>query len=492
MKNWPGWITTQAHTGSQYPYYYVDNEGLKNFDFDINNIIKNHSGKLELNISSVIEILHKGYIFGDETLINGIKRTPWLADINQNDNWDFYNIPNHSEIIEDHKSISGKVKSLLYQELLNNIGNSKRVGILLSGGLDSRIIAGILKEAQLNKEFSGNVVVYNWGIESSRDVIYAKKIADIYNWDYIHFRLTAEVLKENFYNCLMVGAEISPIHLHAMIKVRDDENSDIIIAGTYGDSLGRGLYSGLHFSNLNNILNENINKLSLIKDNVLKEYRTQLEKDYFIYQTQLTGTKQPYQLREVEQNIHYLRRLLATAMSIIAQKKPIYQSFTSPEIVKYIWSLDKSVRNDDVYKEILAGLPNDIGNIPYAKTGKSFVNDRDDKEIDTYHKDSHDYSNWLKNELKSFIDKELDLEVLQKTGIFNNKSLYNLYNFWPKAGTNSMKKFDSIISWLTVFSIFVKRYNVQSEKIYSANFVDKINSMIVIPKIRGYEILQNK
>lgn len=492
MEKWPNWITTQANTGSQYPYFMECSKGKKIYSFIAEDLLENIPVQdRELEISSVIDILHGGYIYGDKTLIKGIQRVPWLAKENENKDWEYIDIPKHGHKKEDTSKASVKIKSLLYQEILDYIGCGKKVGILLSGGLDSRIIAGVIREAQLKKDYTGEVIVYNWGIEDSRDVIYAKRIADLYRWEYKHYPLTADSLKDNISSSLMVGAEISPIHLHAMVKVRDDDKSDIILAGTYGDSLGRGLYSGTHFSNLKNMMQGNINKLGLIKDEVIKEQKSYIENDFYMYQSHLTDTKEPYQLREVEQNIHYLRRLLGTAMSIIAQKKPIYQLFTSPAIVEYIWGLDKSVRNDEIYKEILRSLPEGIGSIPYAKTGKSFININENEE-DNYYQGSHKYGAWLRNDLKSFIDKELDFELLYKIGIFNEKNLHYIYELWPKATTDSVNKIDTAISWLTAFSLFLKKYDIQSEKNYSNNIVDTVNSIILMPKIRAYEILRNK
>ncbi|KKB35461.1 asparagine synthase-related protein [Bacillus thermotolerans] len=488
MNSWPKWIFTENHTGSQYPYF-INQYDKTLFTFEMP-VALNYLGRKEysLNQAAVIEILHKGYIFGDKTLVEEVNRTPWLAKV-QGREWSYTTVYDHSHQKSNPEKVAVRLKEMLYEELLSYIGEHKNIGILLSGGLDSRIIAGLLKEAEELGDFSGNIIVYNWGMEKSRDVQYAREIAHLYEWDYIHYTLSSEVLKENFFEALSIGAEVSPVHLHCMNKVRDDSHSEIIIAGTYGDSLGRGLYSGVHFSDLKSNISGNINKLGLIKDEAIKECRSIIESDYIHYRNNLMGAKNEYQLREVEENVHYLRRLLGTAMSVIAQKKPIYQLFTKPSVVQYIWSLDKETRNDEVYKEILKSLPLKIGSIPYAKTGKSFLEGDKGAIADNFPKNHHCYGEWLRGDLKQFIVNELDKGTLYKLNLFNEKAIENLIKVWKREESPALGKIDHIISWLVVFSMFIERNNVQSQKSYKLHPIDHLNSKTVRAKIKAKQLI---
>src|SRR5699024_2732399 len=155
-------------------------------------------------------------------------------------------IPKNITSIEKHAL---KLEELLLEELLEKLKGYDKVGIMLSGGLDSRIIAGLLKKTEQIQGFE--VIVYNWGMDGSRDVVYAKKIANLYNWKYKKLNLNPSVLKENFYHNLKIGCEISPIHLHNMWAVSKDKDSEVVISATFGDSIGRGLFSGKHVKELN-------------------------------------------------------------------------------------------------------------------------------------------------------------------------------------------------------------------------------------------------
>ena len=492
--NWPSWINTQDHIGSQYPYYSTYKE-QPSFNLNFNEIMKTiPKGDIELDLQSVIEILMRSYIIGDKTLIKPIKRTPWLAEYNAGLNeWNYFDVPPHGNKMLDSKEAAITLKKIVYEETLNFIGNYKRVGILLSGGMDSRILAGVLRETQINKDFNGEVIVYNWGTTDSRDVWYAKQIADKYNWDYKYFPLNPDVLKETFHLVQKVGAEIIPYNLHAMNAVAQDPDSDIILAGSYGDTLGRAEYNGIPLKNVPPIVFGNANKLGLLKEELVQDHYTQMKTDSMNYRNTIDQhRREEYQYRETEYQRNHSRRYLTTAMSIIAMEKPLFQLFTSPKAVEYLWGLDLSIRSDVLYESILPLLPGDISEIPWARTGKVFG--RNDKKVivDTGKSASHEYGKWLRTDLKGFIDKELDLNSLSGLGIFNERSLEKIYKLWPKAETSSVNKLDATISWLTAFTIFIKKNNLNSAVEYEKVLKDRINSIIIPSKIEGYQILRNK
>lgn len=485
MSSWPKWITTQDHIGSQYPYYSTKNE-VPNFNLNFKEIItQNKNSSLELDLQSVIEILMRSYIIGDKTLIKSIKRAPWLGEYSEHSNsWLYFDLPKHDNKKMDLKKAAIKLKEIVYEETLNFIGSARNVGILLSGGMDSRILAGVLKEIQINKDFKGNIIVYNWGTVDSRDVWYAREIAEKYEWEYKHFPLNPEVLQESFYLVQKVGAEIIPYNLHAMNAVAKDNDSEIILAGSYGDTLGRAEYNGIPLRNVPPIVFENANKLGLLKEQLVQNYYEDMKKDATSYRDTVDKYhREEYQYRETEYQRHHTRRYLTTAMSIIAMEKPLFQLFTSPEAVEFLWGLDLSIRSNSLYEHILPLLPGGISQIPWARTGRVFGG-TEKMSADKGKASSHQYGEWLRNDLRSFIDKELDFHSLMSLGIFNEKSLDKIYKFWPKSSTNSINKLDSTISWLTAFSIFLRENNVSNDEKYEYKFKDRVNSIIITPKIQ--------
>src|SRR5699024_901504 len=271
-----------------------------------------------------------------------------------------------------------------------------------------------------------------------------------------------------------------------------DTGSDIVLAGSYGDTLGRAEYNGTPLKKVPPIVFSNANKLGLLKEELVKDYYDKIQKDSMKYRYSIDKhIRKEYQYRETEYQRHHSRRYLTTAMSIIAMEKPLFQLFTSQKVVSYLWRLDLSIRTDVLYENLLPLLPGDISQIPWARTGKIFGNN-EAVRLDNGKSASHQYGSWLRNDLWGFIDEELDLELLNKMGIFNEKALEKIYKLWPKSTSESVNKLDNIISWLTVFSMFVKKYNIRNDILYEDNIKDKMNSLILSPKIQGYQLLRNK
>lgn len=463
----------EKHIGLQYPF--IDLETMKS-SFSINDIL-NEKDDIKLNHQSIISVLSNGYIYGNDTLIENIIRKPWL-------NGEFQ-YPREQIKPSNSEESAKYLELLLIEEIESYIEDYQKIGILLSGGLDSRILAGLLRKIQIGtKDFDKKIIVYNWGMRNSRDVIYAKRISELYEWKYIHFDLNAERLAENFYTNLNIGCEISPVHLHAMKEVAIDSYSDVILAGTYGDSIGRGRFSGKKIKDLN-LRNHMIgNDLGLIKNSYYKKEFKKIEKKRYEF---LSTEKDESTIAEVDQYANYLRRMLTIPMSIIQQEKDIYQIFTSPPIYKYMLSLPIKYRNDEIYKYILKSLPDGIGQIPYSKNGKNYLEDNS-KVYDNFSSASHHYGSWLRQELYTFIEENYDIKLLMKIGIFNEKALVALFRMWKKGKTNSINSLDTKVSYLTNLCLFIKTYNIDLPNLEMKN--DKlVFSRIVKTKI--YLILRN-
>ena len=76
-------------------------------------------------------------------------------------------------------------KDLLFSNLIESvykcINGLDKVGLIFSGGVDSSILAIILKEIAIQKEKSGELFdfkLFSVGLENSQDIKFSKKIAN--------------------------------------------------------------------------------------------------------------------------------------------------------------------------------------------------------------------------------------------------------------------------------------------------------------------------
>src|SRR5699024_7067161 len=318
--------------------------------------------------------------------------------------------------------------------------------------------------------------------------VYAKKIANLYNWKYKKLNLNPSVLKENFYHNLKIGCEISPIHLHNMWAVSKDKDSEVVISATFGDSIGRGLFSGKHVKELNS-------------EPILKDYfyllKPEIKNRYFpkIIKKKLNNSNyiDYISLAENDQYFNYLNRLLQTAMSLIELEKPVVQTFTSKKILEHVLSVPVSQRNDDYYKIILKNLPEGIGYIPNAKTGKSFIEDTN--ELDGLSPTSHKYGKWLREDLNDFILSNIDFKKIEALGIFDMTNLYFLISQWQKCKEDRSNRIDELMSYLANLSIFIEENDLELPKnnYVEGNNIFKTltNRFKSILKIKSYVFSRN-
>jgi hypothetical protein len=449
-------------------YYYQENEKdvyhkniNKCLDPDDTNIIE---------VSSVLSIMMKNYIVGNNTLIKGVAKTDWMSSI-ENGNCLRGELANHGENKFSIDKLIPKLTKALEKELLLFTDQKDTIGILLSGGMDSRVIAGVLRKLQLDKSFNGKVVAITWGGNSSRDVIYARQISKQFSWDFYHIPLNAEMLKDNLLKTADVGAEFSPIHLHGMLEVSKLKGVDGILAASYGDSIGRGEYSGKKPNELTSLLGSHFNKYGFLKKSVSKTFKKELEGSINYYH-QKFPRNQRWQYNEIDQQAHYMRRQLGACMDLIDDKIKLYQMFTHPDVYSLMWSLNVNHRSDLIYYELLKVLPGNLLDIPWARDGKLFYIGGTVK--DEYEPEHNKYGKWLREDCRDLVQNMFESETLINLGLFNERTLKLWSKSWDKIGTETYDRIDERVAWLVSFEIFAKKYNLKSDTEFKESKADRL------------------
>ena len=256
-----------GHLGFNNPYYFTGKDEELIISQGFEEVLKKHGGPLSINPAVITSVLNKKFVIGDHTILKNILRTPWMSYPNdQGNKWIFHELPPHLEQEKTEKEIANDLFHLLCEEIEQYIKGKTKIGVLLSGGMDSRILAACLDHVIKNRKTEvETVVAYTWGLKGSRDVEYALRIAEIFGWIWKHYPVTANHMWNNILIAGERGCEFSGFHLHAMPQIADDNSVDVILAGSYGDSVGRAEYSGKKVSNLSPIGQNLRNPASLIK-----------------------------------------------------------------------------------------------------------------------------------------------------------------------------------------------------------------------------------
>lgn len=461
--------------------YYIDGKDkialYDSFDMALQNI-----DTREIDPVAIIEIISKGYCFADRTIIKNLNRTPWMAKPSDDlVKWTYFNLPSHGNSNPDNIEIADNLTYLLQKEITDICTNKTNIGILLSGGMDSRITAGMLKILISKGMVTHDVTAITWGHENSRDVIYAKEIARRFNWKWEHLNLDESNLLENIDICSLIGCEVSPIHLHAIPQIRNVNYIDCIIASSFGDSVGRGIFSSRHITKLSNIakyirnwfylMNEaQFNKLKQHALSDLDHYRKSFQRDSC------------FEYLEIEQEAHYMRRLLNPCIGLINRTAPTFQTFSSPEVYGYMWSLSPQKRTDCIYAIIIDKYIKILNDIPWSKTGKRYLDKSG--QPDSYLKNYHSYHDWINNKLFNQLYGILREGNLENISLLNIRSFFNAILANRKLNINKLTRIDELFVWMVSVIKMMNKYNIKfNEEKVPESFKDRINSHLAAPYI---------
>ena len=453
------WDEIAGHLGAVYPFYNCDSQWK--FYLKISDIVslrKKNALPLEIDTVSIASILSKRYILGDRTLLKGVSRAPWMARLMPEGRWEGFSLPPHQQLRPQRDLFAEKLKEALIEEVIAYIGSAKTVGLLLSGGMDSRIAAAVIKDVQKLTDYSFNVITLTWGMEKTRDVVYARQIARIFNWENIHFPLSRESLAENIEYAGKMGAEVSPFHLHALPQVAAVSGVDVFLAASYGDSVGRGEFSGSHLCKLRPILPKRWNRFSPLKSDFVDSCKPVLVNDVNNATQRFNFSPGTIRQYEIEQEMFYMRRMLQSCMSLVAQQAHFYQIFTAPKVFGMMWALSPMVRDDSWYGDLLSILPGRLLDIPWARSGRIYQGEK--SALDNLSRYHHCYGPWFRQEFRSRVEACVHSSFLHGLGIFNVPALKSLINIWTKAKTVSINALDELFSWMLAFEVFIKEYGI--------------------------------
>lgn len=441
------------HLVTQYQYFNI-NDSTKLYNSFKEVISDTETNKLDP--TAALEYMKWGYVLSDRTMIKDIKRTPWLSRPN-GERWDHSFIMKYNtNYMSDKSELVNKFISLLLNEISEFLVEKSSVGILLSGGMDSRICAMLVNELIKKGDFNGSVVGITWGDESSRDVRYSREICKLFNWESVVLPIDENVLWENVDIAAEYGAMASPVHLHNIIAVSKLEGLDGILAASYGDSIGRAEYSGKHISNLQPMSEKKLyNKELLLNKEIVKSSKSDAYNDiadYFYNKDEWNGRT------EFDYQAFYMRNKLQWCMDIINERIPLHQLFTSPEVYQFIFSLKWELRNNWIYEKMLKLMEPRLLEIPWARTG-TIYGSSSSIPLDSYKKNFHEYHRWIRNDLRKPIKDLILSKEIQNTGIFDMDAIETIYSIYPKRSKEGLNIYDEWFIWIASISKMIKAYD---------------------------------
>lgn len=379
--------------------------------------------QLTLDASAIASILCNKYPFGDRTLFKEIVRKPWMSQGSRLQETVLHPIPRHGQRLVSSRRAASEWFALLLSEARQACQGKDQVYLLLSGGLDSRVIAAVIHRLYREGELPRVPIACTWGKPNSRDVHYAQQAAEILGFPWQHIPLTPQVLEDNVLNqSFGIGGLNPPIHLHAMSWFHQLDRRSVVLGGSYGDSVGRAEFSGRHITSLRPQKLED--RFGLLHSQSLLEANEDFTKDLVGLHGR-SDSQDLLVLRELEQQGFYMRNMIGNVMSTIQRTTDLYQMFTAPQVYQYMWNLHPAIRTNAVYRELLANEGNGLQYLPWARTNES-LSGKTLGASDLWTPKYHDYYDWIRTHLHPRFHDELESSWLDQWGLFRPEQVRGL------------------------------------------------------------------
>lgn len=388
-----------------------------------------------------LELLQFNYILGNRTLVQGVQRMPWRAVLTGNGVVERRPPIPHNNRYASPQKAAQTLRELLEEELYNITQNRKRVFLLLTGGLDSRVVAGVLK--RLEPQLHARIECVTWGQPESRDVVYASRIAAWYDWEHHHLPYDHELTWSNIIRgAIWGGAEVAGLHLHGEEWFKSIQPEDLVVAASFGDSVGRAEFGSVHLKNLSRVPLRS--KHRLLHPSLVGDLITLAEKDRETAWEGVEETGPGWVRLELDMQENYMRRMICHAMDYIRQFCSLHQAFTSYKVVSYMWSLSLDCRTDNIYYQLLKELDSKLYSLPYARTG--IAPDGSTEHDPKLSKEYHEWGKWLRNELRSRLEPLVFSSGLHKLGLFHGGPyIRRLWDRWLGEPINELGNGQNIV-----------------------------------------------
>jgi hypothetical protein len=442
--------------------YYVKKTGALFLSPCFHAAVSNLDASPTLDPAAIVSFINHRHMLGSQTLLREIRTVPWMAKAirpgeGNHENWRYHDLAPHGDSKHEIRTIAHGLINRLKAELREISTGKTHILLPLSGGMDSRIIAGVLQALRQSGEIGAVVTAMTWGTADSRDVIYAERICRLLGWDWVCLPTTAQTFLDNIDLAAHLGGGISALHFHAIASARRLKGYDLVVAASYGDSIGRGVYSGRHVSKLRGM--ENLqNRFGLMRERVYRLHVMESRAEALSI-NQRFPRFHVWQQRELQKQGHYMAKGLNPCFAYLNEVMPVYQAFGNPSVFGYMWTFSQQMRRDEVYWHCLDIMNPDLLTIPWAKTGSRYLSMEKGDDLKAAHSDYH---RWYIEGVGEYVEDCVLKGDIFELGFFNEKAVRELVNLARRMPVNNNAAVVAmeLLLWLASLSRFIKLYNV--------------------------------
>lgn len=473
-------VLANDHLGLR-PLYYSYYKEKFSFSSSINAMLVDPELPRDINLISIAQMLCFEYVLGEDTLLEHVHLLPPASILTFQNNK--ITLQKYWSLQYSAHHLNGSIEEtldefifLLRQAVTRQAPGNLPAGVNLSGGLDSRLLLGLLCETPSKVPLR----TFTFGIPKCSDARYAEEIARSAGTLHKFFQLTPGSFKKIVDNGVYItdGLE-SCVHMHALANVESQSNSvNILYSGFYIDSLTnpklkREWWANYNFDTASQILFNELNFKELFKHPDIDEvFSSDMKRkvsarfdESFRYQLMKTNAAQFADWNDNIELLQRQRRFTNQGNEIMRCQVITRTPFCDKDLVQFALQIPPGLRFERyLIRQILAKYFHSLAKIPWDRTDFPIVpcvrelRLRVQQQIEwqaqrigmdlPLNKSMHnftDYDNWMRNELRSWVEATLLNKQSLERGYFNSDVVRNLVTE-HMAGANHSRKLGILLS----------------------------------------------
>ena len=222
----------------QYPVYYAQHGGRLLFASGVRALLADPNLPRDVDRAAIAQFLTFDHLLDDRTLLHAARLLPQATlliaeegDIRFRRYWTL-RYPEQIELLPESHYI--ETFTDLFRQAVKRQANGSPLGVLLSGGLDSRMIL-----AELAQVTPQTLHTFTWGIPGCDDGRYARDIAKQIGAQHHFFPLRPDFLLDMAENAVRItDGQGNIVNLHALATLEEEtQHAQIIYKGFLGDAM---------------------------------------------------------------------------------------------------------------------------------------------------------------------------------------------------------------------------------------------------------------
>lgn len=221
-------------------YYWVNSQRIL-FASEYKAIIWHEAFSKKIDQQGLADFMALGYSTQDRTFFENIKLLPpaSVATFKKDGNlsiqkyWD-YSFHGDDDPLWLEEDYVDQFAEMLVRATQRQIDSNKNIGLPLSGGFDSRSLAGMLDKLR----FTGAVKAFSYGHPYAYDVVYGRKIAKKVGYEHTYIPIESTYLRDHAerFVWLLEGTVIcKDAHILVTYPIIRQNSLDTIMTGFFGD-----------------------------------------------------------------------------------------------------------------------------------------------------------------------------------------------------------------------------------------------------------------